>query len=88
MLQGLEERDEQLAGRYVIERQLGRGGMATVYLTRDLRHPRSVAIKVLRSELRALAPSFSSKALSRSWVRIAAKPRPFTAQGPPFADSR
>ena len=51
MLQGLEELDEQLAGRYAIERELGRGGMATVYLARDLRHPRSVAIKVLRPEL-------------------------------------
>ncbi|HEY7232732.1 MAG TPA: protein kinase [Gemmatimonadaceae bacterium] len=51
MLQGLEELEEQLAGRYVIERELGRGGMATVYVARDLRHPRSVAIKVLRSEL-------------------------------------
>src|SRR5262245_3839791 len=51
MLQGLEELEEQLAGRYVIERELGRGGMATVYLARDLRHPRSVAIKVLRGEL-------------------------------------
>jgi eukaryotic-like serine/threonine-protein kinase len=40
-----------LAGRYHIERELGRGGMATVYLARDLRHHRVVAIKVLRPEL-------------------------------------
>jgi serine/threonine-protein kinase len=40
-----------LADRYVIERELGRGGMATVYLARDLRHPRQVAIKVLRPEI-------------------------------------
>ncbi|HEY3461547.1 MAG TPA: serine/threonine-protein kinase, partial [Casimicrobiaceae bacterium] len=39
------------AGRYAVERELGRGGMATVYLARDLRHPRNVAIKVLRPEL-------------------------------------
>ena len=51
VIRGLEELDEQLAGRYEIEREVGRGGMATVYLARDLRHPRSVAIKVLRPEL-------------------------------------
>jgi len=43
----------QRLGPYVIERQLGRGGMATVYLARDSRHDRVVAIKVLRSELSA-----------------------------------
>lgn len=40
-----------LAGRYVVERMLGRGGMATVYLARDERHRRQVAIKVLRADL-------------------------------------
>jgi tetratricopeptide (TPR) repeat protein len=38
-----------LAGRYRIERELGAGGMATVYLAEDLRHDRRVAVKVLRS---------------------------------------
>jgi protein kinase-like protein len=42
-----------LADRYRIERELGAGGMATVYLARDLRHDREVAIKVLRPELAA-----------------------------------
>src|SRR6185312_9090303 len=42
-----------LAGRYTIERELGRGGMATVYLANDLRHRRQVAIKVLRPDLAA-----------------------------------
>ncbi|HEY6807815.1 MAG TPA: protein kinase [Gemmatimonadales bacterium] len=40
-----------LAGHYAIERELGRGGMATVFLARDLKHDRPVALKVLRAEL-------------------------------------
>ena len=40
-----------LAGRYSIQRELGRGGMATVYLAQDLKHDRPVAVKVLRPEL-------------------------------------
>jgi TolB-like protein len=44
---------EALADRYRIERELGRGGMATVYLARDLRHDRPVALKVLHPELAA-----------------------------------
>jgi serine/threonine protein kinase len=40
-----------LEGRYAIERELGRGGMATVYLARDLRHGRTVAIKLLQPEI-------------------------------------
>jgi serine/threonine-protein kinase len=43
-----------LADRYRIERELGAGGMATVYLAEDLRHERQVAIKVLRPELAAV----------------------------------
>jgi len=42
-----------LADRYRIERELGAGGMATVYLARDLKHQRRVAIKVLKPELAA-----------------------------------
>jgi eukaryotic-like serine/threonine-protein kinase len=40
-----------LSDRYVIERELGHGGMATVYLAQDLRHSRRVAVKVLRPEV-------------------------------------
>ena len=43
-----------LSERYAIERELGSGGMATVYLARDLKHDREVALKVLRSDLSAV----------------------------------
>jgi serine/threonine-protein kinase len=43
-----------LADRYAIERELGAGGMATVYLAQDLKHHRQVAVKVLRPELAAI----------------------------------
>jgi eukaryotic-like serine/threonine-protein kinase len=43
-----------LTDRYVIERELGAGGMATVYLAHDVRHDRPVALKVLRPELSAI----------------------------------
>jgi Tol biopolymer transport system component len=43
-----------LADRYTIERELGAGGMATVYLAQDLKHERKVALKVLRPELAAV----------------------------------
>ena len=50
----IEERlNISLEGRYAIERQLGAGGMATVYLARDVRHDRRVAVKVLRPEVSA-----------------------------------
>ena len=42
---------ETLAGRYVLKREIGRGGAATVYLAHDVRHERLVAIKVLHPEL-------------------------------------
>jgi eukaryotic-like serine/threonine-protein kinase len=48
---------QALADRYTVERELGHGGMATVYLARDLRHERLVALKVVRPELaQALGP--------------------------------
>jgi serine/threonine-protein kinase len=47
----LDQLRATLADRYRLERELGQGGMATVYLAHDLRHERKVAIKVLRPEL-------------------------------------
>ena len=49
-----EEVREALAGRYRIERELGQGGTATVYLAHDMKHDREVAIKVLRREVAAV----------------------------------
>ena len=57
-----------LAGRYAVERELGHGGMATVYLARDLRHDRAVAVKVVE---RGVAPTVAARFLRE--VRIAAR---------------
>ncbi len=58
-----------LADRYRIERELGQGGMATVYLAEDLKHRRRVAVKVLRSDL---AQSLGSSRFLRE-IEIAAQ---------------
>jgi Tol biopolymer transport system component len=50
----VERLNRALEGRYAIERELGEGGMATVFLARDLRHNRNVALKVLKPELAAV----------------------------------
>ncbi len=51
MSQAPEALNAALREHYVLERELGRGGMATVYLARDLRHDRPVAVKVMDAEL-------------------------------------
>ncbi len=61
-----------LADRYRIERHLGEGGMATVYLAEDLKHKRKVAVKVLRPELAAVrgAERFVHTFRRSSWVKL------------------
>ena len=53
-MNSLDRLTAALADRYRIERELGQGGMATVYLAEDLKHARKVAIKVLHPELSAV----------------------------------
>ena len=53
MTESLDRLTTALRDHYAIDRQVGEGGMATVYLARDLKHDRAVAIKVLRPELAA-----------------------------------
>ncbi|MEO6525449.1 MAG: protein kinase [Gemmatimonadaceae bacterium] len=53
-MQIIDQLNAGLAPRYEVERQLAEGGMATVYLARDLRHNRPVAVKVLKRELGAM----------------------------------
>ena len=60
---------DALAGRYEIERELGAGGMATVYLAHDLKHDRDVALKVLKPDL---AESLGRERFVRE-IRLAAR---------------
>ena len=53
MSDNLQRLTAALAARYQIERELGRGGMATVYLAKDLEHDRQVAVKVMRPQIAA-----------------------------------
>ncbi len=53
MSQALENLKAAVAEHYAIEREIGSGGMATVYLAHDIKHDRNVALKVLRPELAA-----------------------------------
>jgi len=54
MSSDLERLTSSLSDRYRIERKIGEGGMATVYLAHDLKHERKVALKVLKQELAAV----------------------------------
>ena len=69
MPDSLDRLRTQLSGRYRIERELGRGGMATVYLAIDEHHDRSVALKVLHSDL---AATLGSERFQRE-IKLAAR---------------
>ncbi len=72
-INSVSDRSQELAAalhpRYQLERQLGQGGMATVYLARDLKHDRPVALKVLREDIAAL---MGSERFKRE-IRLAAR---------------
>ncbi len=68
-MSGSERLAAALADRYRIERELGQGGMATVYLAQDLKHNRNVALKVLRPEL---AATMGSERFARE-IEVAAR---------------
>ncbi len=64
-----------LEGRYRIERELGEGGMASVYLAGDIKHKRRVALKVLKPELAAVVGA------ERVWDQTAHQQTRFDVQG-------
>jgi serine/threonine protein kinase len=82
-----------LSGRYTVERELGTGGMATVFLAQDLKHRRPVAIKVLLPDLAEAVESAGSAAQANS-VRSSrthhhhAKPRGLCSVPHPFGAER
>jgi serine/threonine-protein kinase len=69
MIDVLDSLGVALAGRYSLERELGRGGMATVYLAQDLRHDRPIAVKVRHPDL---AATLDSERFQRE-IRVAAQ---------------
>jgi hypothetical protein len=70
---------EGLADRYGLVRELGRGGMATVYLAEDLKHHRKVALKVLRPEV---AATLGPERFIREIEIVAALAHPCILPGP------
>ncbi len=76
----VERLNAALEGRYAIERELGEGGMATVYLADDVKHGRKVALKVLKPELAAVLGAVAATRLlsSRLYGVEATDPATFT----------
>jgi serine/threonine protein kinase len=72
-----------LTDRYQLERELGRGGMATVFLATDLKHKRPVALKVLHPEL---AQTLGPERFQRE-IETAVRSRPRPACGSPPMES-
>jgi len=83
-----------LADRYRIEHELGAGGMATVYLARDLRHQRDVAVKVMRPEVSADLASerflleIGSKGSVEQGVRVLVPKTGGSSKGSEFLSSK
>ena len=74
---GLPSFGDALRSRYIVERELGHGGMATVYLALDVKHDRPVALKAMRSELASNSAGSASTARSTSlvgWITLASSP--------------
>ena len=69
MTSSIDRFSNALSDRYTVTRELGQGGMATVYLAHDLKHDRDVAIKVLRDDV---AQSVGRERFLRE-IRLAAK---------------
>ena len=72
----LDHLQAALSGRYEIERELGRGGMATVYLARDLRHDRHAALKLLSADLSAVLGAERCAGVNAWRTSAIAIPRP------------
>jgi eukaryotic-like serine/threonine-protein kinase len=79
MTEPLDRLKAALADRYAIEREIGAGGMATVYLAEDLRHHRKVAVKVLGPTWRGLGPERFLREIERGG--------PHPSPHPPLFDS-
>ena len=82
---------QALAERYTIERELGSGGMATVYLAEDVKHHRKVAVKVLRPELAAVLGAegpLTSKELQRATEELFERAELLGEVGCPEASNR
>ena len=72
----LEQLAAALGDRYRVERELGHGGMAVVFLAEDLKHHRRVAIKLLKPELSALSRQRAVPPRDRNRRGPAASPHP------------